>query len=114
MNKDLGRREARLGADVPRGPVCDRPGLQGVMLGVWRHSSANCDKMSQRIRRRFGQESGRRVGPAHLLRASDSPCRARAGARTARPDEERPECRTPQQMKVANAFCRYLEMAEKL
>jgi uncharacterized protein len=22
-----------------------------------------------------------------------------------------PECRTPQQMKLANAFCRYLEMA---
>jgi uncharacterized protein len=25
-----------------------------------------------------------------------------------------PECRTPEQMKMANAFCRYLEMAEKV
>jgi hypothetical protein len=32
-------------------------------------------------------------------------------SRTARPDEEQPECRTPEQMKMANAFCRYLEMA---
>jgi uncharacterized protein len=23
-----------------------------------------------------------------------------------------PECRTPEQMRLANAFCRYLEMAE--
>ena len=25
-----------------------------------------------------------------------------------------PECRTPEQMKMANAFCRYLEMATEL
>ena len=25
-----------------------------------------------------------------------------------------PECRTPQQMKMANGFCRYLELAEKV
>ncbi len=25
-----------------------------------------------------------------------------------------PECRTPEQMKMVNAFCRYLEMATRL
>jgi uncharacterized protein len=25
-----------------------------------------------------------------------------------------PECRTPRQMQMANAFCRYLEMAEAI
>jgi hypothetical protein len=110
MNKDLGRREARLGADAPRRPVCDRPGLQGVMLAVWRHSSANCHRMSQRIEGRLRPKSVRRVGPARLTRR----CRARAGVRTARPDGERPECRMPEQMKMANAFCGYLEMAERM
>jgi len=40
-------------------------------------------------------------------------CRSVA-ARTARPDGEQPECRTPDQMRMANAFCRYWEMAEKV
>jgi hypothetical protein len=25
-----------------------------------------------------------------------------------------PECKTPEQMRMANAFCRYLEMAERM
>jgi hypothetical protein len=42
-NKE-GRREARLGAGAPRGPDCDRPGLQGVMLSVRSNSSAICHR----------------------------------------------------------------------
>jgi hypothetical protein len=33
----------------------------------------HCDRKSQRTRPRFGGESGRRAGPARLLRASASP-----------------------------------------
>jgi hypothetical protein len=61
-------------------------------------------RMGQRIEGRFRPRSVRRVGLARLTRR----CRARAGARTARPDGEQPECRTPEQMRMANAFCRYL------
>jgi hypothetical protein len=45
-------------------------------------------------------------------RAPDSPVPGEyTDVRTARPDGEQPECKTPEQMKMANAFCRYLEMA---
>jgi uncharacterized protein len=48
-------------------------------------SSANCDRMSQRIEGRPRTRSGRRTGVTPLGRRR----RARAGARTARPDGER-------------------------
>jgi hypothetical protein len=53
-----------------------------------------------------GGESGSRAWLAGAGRGQD--------ARTARPDEEQPECKTPEQIKMANAFCRYLEMAERM
>jgi hypothetical protein len=63
----------------------------------------------QRIEERFarnpGGEPGSRAWLAVAGRGQD--------ARTARPDGEEPECRTPEQMKMANAFCRYLELAER-
>lgn len=31
----------------------------------------------------------------------------------ANPAVFRPECRTPQQMRLANAFCRYLELSDR-
>jgi hypothetical protein len=47
---------------------------------VKRDSRTICDRMSQRIEARLRARSGRRVGPARLLRASNSPCRARVRA----------------------------------
>ena len=38
--------------------------------------------------------------------------RGRRGVLVASPRLFEPECRTPKQMRLANAFCRYLELAQ--
>jgi hypothetical protein len=98
-----------------------------------------CDRMLQRIIRRsaspfgppcraFGDEvagegrlrpkSVRRVGPARLTRrrrANTGKCEQPGQTKNmCSPALFEVECRTPEQMRMANAFCRYLEMATKL
>jgi hypothetical protein len=48
LHGNRGGTPRRLGAVAPRGPVCDRPGLQGVMLSAERNLRANCHRMWQR------------------------------------------------------------------
>jgi hypothetical protein len=44
--------------------------------------------------------------------ASDAPVQAVGVTSGATAELFEPECRTPEQMRMANAFCRYLELAQ--
>jgi hypothetical protein len=55
-----------------------------------------------------------RIRKVSRARAPDSPMPGEGRSPNGPADEEQPECRTPEQMRMANAFCRYLEMATAL